>query len=152
MIQRIQSAYLLLVVVLMGVTMSMPVGLYVGQDGSLSAFYAYGLELAGAGRDGSCWGIFAIALLAAIIAFATIFLYKNRKLQVRLTIFNILVTLGWYATFAAFLMAYNEQLAGATFHCGTGAVLPLVAIILDLLAIRGIRKDERLVRAADRLR
>ena len=152
MIQRIQSAYLLLAVVLMGVTMSMPLGLYVDPSGVASTLYAYGLDVAGTEHDGSCWGIFAIALLAAIIAFATIFLYKNRKLQIRLTIFNTLVIIGWYGTFAAFAMAYARQMTSAAFHCGTGAILPLVAIVLNLLAIRGIRKDERLVQAADRLR
>lgn len=152
MIQRIQSAYLLLVVVLLGATMSMPLGMYVGADGSVSSFTAMGVDMVGMQRDNSCRGLFVIALLSAIIAFATIFLYKNRKLQIRLTVFNTVVIIGWYAVFVAFLMAYNEQFASATFHCGTGAVLPLVAVILNLLAIRGIRKDERLVKAADRLR
>mgnify|MGYP001068066337 CR=1 FL=1 len=152
MIQRIQSAYLLLVVVLMGVTMGMPLGIYIGKAGNAATLYAYGLDIAGVQQDSSCWGIFAIALLSAITAFATIFLYKNRKLQIRLTIFNILVCIGWYATFAAFVLSYKEQLASNAFNCNTGAILPLVAIILDLLAIRGIRKDERLVKAADRLR
>lgn len=152
MIQRIQSAYLLLAVVLMGVTMSMPLGLYVDKTGAVSTLYAYGMDVAEAERDGSCWGIFAIALLAAIVAFATIFLYKNRKLQIRLTIFNTLVIVGWYAAFATFAIAYADLMPNADFHCGTGAILPLVAIILNLMAIRGIRKDERLVKAADRLR
>lgn len=152
MIQRIQSAYLLLVVVLLGATMGMPLGMYIGADGSVSSFMTMGVDVAGVQRDSSCWGLFAIAMLSAIIAFATIFLYKNRKLQVRLTVFNTVLIAGWYVVFAAFLTAYNEQFASATFHCGTGAVLPLVAVILNLLAIRGIRKDERLVKAADRLR
>ena len=36
MIQRIQSVYLLLVVVLMGVVMSLPLGIYIGADGGVS--------------------------------------------------------------------------------------------------------------------
>ena len=152
MIQRIQSVYLLLVVVLMGVVMSLPLGIYIGADGGVSSLRALGIDIAGVGHDSSCWGLFAIALLSAIIALATIFLYKNRKLQVRLTIFNILVIIGWYATFIAFVMAYKEQLVSASFHCSTGCVLPLIAVFFYLLAIRGIRKDERLVKAADRLR
>lgn len=152
MIQRIQSVYLLLVVILMGVVMSLPLGIYVGADGSVSTLRALGIDIAGVDHDSSCWGLFAIALLSVIIALATIFLYKNRKLQIRLTVFNILVIIGWYATFTAFVMAYNNQLASTTFHCSMGSVFPLIAIFFNLLAIRGIRKDERLVKAADRLR
>ena len=51
MIQRIQSAYLLLAVVLMGVTMSMPLGLYVDKTGAVSTLYAYGMDVAEAERD-----------------------------------------------------------------------------------------------------
>lgn len=152
MIQRIQSAYLLLVVALMGATMGMPLGTYVGKATGISTLYAYELDIVGGQQDSACWGLFAIALLAAIIAFATIFLYKNRKLQMRLTIFNILVTIGWYAAFATFVISYGELLAGTAFVCASGAALPFIAIILDLLALRGIRHDERLVKAADRLR
>jgi ABC-type proline/glycine betaine transport system permease subunit len=35
---------------------------------------------------------------------------------------------------------------------GIGALLPSLAILFLILAIRGIRKDENLVRSADRLR
>lgn len=152
MIQRIQSAYLLLVVALMGATMGMPLGTFVGETTGISTLYAYELDIVGGQQDSACWGLFAIALLATIIAFATIFLFKNRKLQMRLTLFNILVTIGWYAAFAAVVVSYGKLLTDTAFVCASGAVLPLVAIILDVLAIRGIRHDERLVKAADRLR
>lgn len=133
--------------------MGMPLGIYTGKNGDVSTLYAYELNIAGTHQDGTCWGLFAIALLAAIIAFVTILLFKNRKLQMRLTVFNILVTLGWYAAFAAFVISYKELLPDTvSFTSGTGAILPLVAIVLNVLAIRGIRHDERLVKAADRLR
>lgn len=35
---------------------------------------------------------------------------------------------------------------------GIGSVLPVAAIILLIIAISGIRKDEKLVRSVDRLR
>jgi hypothetical protein len=42
--------------------------------------------------------------------------------------------------------------SGAQISFKTGVVLPLVAIILDYLAIRGIKKDEALIRSIDRIR
>jgi len=92
MIQRIQSVYLLVNVVLLIVCMCHPVAAFIGADGSVSPFTNLGVDVVGVGRETSCWGMFAILLLSAIVALGTIFLFKNRMLQIRMTIFNI--TLG----------------------------------------------------------
>lgn len=155
MIQRIQSLYLLLVVAVLVATMCLPVGLFVGADGSASPFLNYGLMNAAdadSAPDFSCWGMMALLLLSAVIALGTIFLYKNRKLQIRLTIFNMVVMLGWYGVFYMFLTAYGNLMPDAVFHSGLSLALPLIGIILNVMAIRAIRKDENLVKAADRLR
>lgn len=153
MIQRIQSVYLFLVAVLMIVVAFIPLGFYVGEDGATSTLKAWGLEMIQDGNSDICaWGLMAIALLAAIIAVATIFLFKNRPLQIRLTWFNVLVLVGWYVVLAIFIMKYDELLVSASFHCALGASFPAVSVILSILALRAIRKDECLVKAADRLR
>jgi hypothetical protein len=48
--------------------------------------------------------------------------------------------------------AYLEQGGRVEEHFGVSAILPLVMVVLAFLAERGIRKDEALVRSADRLR
>lgn len=152
MIQRIQTVYLLLAVVAMVICLCSPVAAYIGPDGSLSPFTNLGVDIAGAERDTSCWGLFVILLLAAIVATATIFLYKNRILQIRMTVFNLILLAGYYATFAAFAIAYGKSLPATSLHLRIPICLPFVAMVLDYLAVRAIGKDEIMVRAADRLR
>ena len=78
MIQRIQSVYLLGVTVLLVVAMCMPVGLFIGADGiTENVFKPLGVSMAD-GSFQSTWGLFGILLLSAIIAFCTIFLFRNR--------------------------------------------------------------------------
>lgn len=152
MIQRIQTVYLIIVVALLIICMCNPVAAYIGADGSVSLFRNLGVDVAGVGRETSCWGMFAILLLSAIVATGTIFLYRNRMLQIRMTIFNIILLIGYYATFVAFIIAYNGELPDVTFQLRIGVCLPFVAIVLNYLAVRAIGKDEVMVKAADRLR
>ena len=152
MIQRIQSVYLLVVTILLIMAMTMPVGQFIAADGVTAyTFKPLGVTL-GEGNSISTWGMFGILLLNAIIAFATIFLFRNRMLQVRMTIFNIVLLLGYYLVFGTFLYFVKEDLANTTFQLGWALCLPAICIILNYLAFRAIFSDEVMVRAADRLR
>lgn len=91
-------------------------------------------------------------VVAAVMA-AAIFLHGNRLRQARV------VRGGWLMALLAAGLQYiscnsadaylGRDAAGAY---GASAVLPLAAVLLGILAERAIRKDEQLVRAADRLR
>lgn len=151
MIQRIQSIYLLVVVVLLIVAMCLPVGNFVMSDGASWPFSNLNVQT-DTGADTSPWGMFAILLLSSLIAFATIFLYKNRMLQIRMSIFSTILLIGYYIVFVVFMFMLESKYEAETFQVGFGLCLPLVAIVLNYLAIRAIGKDEILVKAADRLR
>lgn len=150
MIQRIQSVYLLLVTILLVVTMCVPVGGFTMADGQTASFTNLGV-FSETVSDSSSWGMFAILLLAAVISFATIFLFKNRMLQIRMSVFNSILLIGYYITFLVFMFVLKSRM-DASFHLSWGLALPLVSIILNYLAIRAIGSDEVLVKAADRLR
>ena len=85
MIQRIQSFYLLIVTGLLITAMCLPMGYFIDTTGE-HPFKALGIDVNGIFQ--STWGIFGILMLSALVAFATIFLYKNRMLQIRMSIFN----------------------------------------------------------------
>ncbi|MBT8195613.1 MAG: DUF4293 domain-containing protein, partial [Bacteroidia bacterium] len=92
----------------------------------------------------------AIASLLILIA---IFMFKNRPLQVKLSrlstvLLLVFVVLIFYYT--DYMIGLNEVETKSIYV--TGTYLPFVAIILLLLAVRAIKKDEALVRSADRLR
>ena len=103
MIQRIQSVYLLLVAILLVVALCLPVGQFIGPDGiAAHIFKPLGVTLAD-GNFQSTWGLFGILLLSAIIALCTIFLFRNRMLQVRMTVFGSLLLIGYYIDFFAYM-------------------------------------------------
>lgn len=149
MIQRIQTVYLLLVTGLLVASMCLPVGYFIGADALPYAFKPLGVEFGGIFN--STWGMFGILLLSSIIALATIFLFRNRMLQIRMSIFNSILLIGYYLTFVAFLFVLKGDLH-ATYQLAWSLCLPLVAIVLNVLAIRAIGRDEVMVKAADRLR
>ena len=140
MIQRIQSVYLLLVTVLLVVAICMPVGQFIGADGvTAHVFKPLGVALADGGFQ-STWGLFGI------------FLFRNRMLQIRMTIFSSILLIGYYIAFCVFMFILKGDLDATAFQLGWALCLPVVAIILNYLAFRAIYKDEVMVKAADRLR
>ena len=152
MIQRIQSVYLLLVAVLLVVATCLPVGTFVETGGvSLHSFKPLGLTLAD-GEFQSTWGLFGLLLLSAVVALCTIFLFRNRILQIRMTIFGSLLVIGYYVVFFIFLYVLKQRLDGAAFQMGWALCLPVICLILDYLSIRAIYRDEELVRSTERLR
>ena len=141
MIQRIQSIWLLIVALAAFATYTLT--LYVGQlpDGTSRPFLlAQSLLLV----------IIIIAL--GMLAIICIFLYKNRKLQFRLSVLGVIFSIGFlfleYLKVEEFI-AENKILTGSY---QLGALLPVVMTIFFILAARGIYKDEKLVKSLDRLR
>lgn len=149
MIQRIQTVYLLLVIGLLIASMCLPMGYFVDENSLSYVFSPWGVALATSFY--STWGIVSILFIATVITLATVFLYKNRVLQLRMTIFNSILIIGYYLAFLAFMFTIKKDL-NASFQIHWALCLPLIALILNYLAIRAIGRDEVLVKAADRLR
>ena len=149
MIQRIQSVYLLAVTILMIVCMCSPVGSIIANTNEISEFGNLCITMPDGTKDYAPWALFAILLVVAILSFVTIFLFKKRMLQIRLTIFSSVVLIGYYLALVAyiFMLAENTNFTPSWTIC-----LPFIALILNWLAIRGIGADEALVKAYDRLR
>lgn len=149
MIQRIQTVYLLVVAILMVVMMSLPVGSFVAADYTATVFNNLSLVAPDGTADYAPWAMFAILMVSAVVTLGTIFLYKKRMLQIRLTIFNIILLLGYYGTLVTFVFMLKGE---NSFTPSWTVILPLISIILDWLAIRAIGKDEMLVKAYESLR
>ena len=84
-----------------------------------------------------------------LLALAIIFMYRNRKNQIifcsmNMLLVSILIVSNFYFS--------DTGRADADVKFETGSYLVLVNLILLWLAVRFIRKDERLIRSADRLR
>ena len=149
MIQRIQTLYLLAVTILMVVCLCTSVGSIIAADNTISEFSNLCITAADGTKDYAPWALFAILLVVAVLSLGTIFLFKKRMLQIRLTIFSSIMLIGYYVTLAAFIFMLAEDV---TFSASWTVCLPFVAIVLNWLAIRAIGADEALVKAYDRLR
>ena len=149
MIQRIQSVYLLVVTILMIVCMCSPVGSIIASTNEISEFGNLCITMPDGTKDYAPWALFVILLVVAILSFGTIFLFKKRMLQIRLTIFSSVVLIGYYMALIAYIFMLAED---TSFTPSWIICLPFIGIILNWLAIRGIGADEALVKAYDRLR
>lgn len=152
MIQRIQSVYLLLAAISMALLFIKPmsfitVGLPVGETTSNAMLSDSVLNVS----DHII--LLILVVLAIAIPAGVIFLYKNRKLQMKLSRANIaFIVLLIVLSIALFMQAYAMLPDGTEVTIGFGYVIPVVATIFMVLALKGISKDEKLVRSADRLR
>ncbi len=138
MIQRIQSVYFLLATVFAGF--------------SAASFWVKSIQpqfCAGDGCVFPAWGVatFSIQLIAALLPLIAIFLYKNRGVQVLVGSFSRLLIVAALG----FLYVALMGIAPVLDYCLT--MIPmLLAFVLLQLATRAIKRDEELVRAADRIR
>lgn len=97
------------------------------------------------------WPLFLLALVASSLSFFTIFKYKRRPLQARLSILAAILFVLWYP--AVMLVNKFMMSIGLQYDIvNVWGALPAVSAILCLMARKGIMDDERLVRAADRIR
>lgn len=92
------------------------------------------------------WVLFGMQILASAISLIAIFLFKRRPMQANLCLAAILVNLAWYVALAVTMQQ------GAAESLPITTCMPIIAAILCLLARRGVMADEKLVKAADRLR
>jgi uncharacterized BrkB/YihY/UPF0761 family membrane protein len=94
-----------------------------------------------------------MAVLIIIAPLIAIFLFKNRKRQKGLATFSIIATIGFIAMIIMRVGNLNNETPAPTNgHYSILSVMPVVAVIFLVLAMRGIRKDEKLVKSLDRLR
>ncbi|QNK62238.1 DUF4293 domain-containing protein [Pedobacter sp. PAMC26386] len=152
MIQRVQSIWLFLASLTLFLLLILPIFTKQGTSGDLS-FQIGGIYQKTnnvSHKTESFTALFGGTILVGLICLANIFTFKNRSLQkniILLTILLIIALAGWTASYAFNIPGGFD---GAVF--GVGAGLPIFSILFCVLAIRGIRKDEQLIRSADRLR
>ena len=166
MIQRIQTIYLLIVVIL-GISLYFcPVLQFTSNidDGVQRMF-----ELSATGLEeqteeysyiadelppvvfNDTWGLGLSTLIMPALALIIIFLYKKRKLQARLSLLLFMFCLGYYGVLLIYAWFGKHNIA-PDWAVLPSSCLPLINAVFSLMATRRILKDEALVRAADRLR
>jgi hypothetical protein len=155
MIQRIQTVYLFLVMIFTLLFLIFPVGGFqAATDNFLvktwsiipEGYQELGIETGFLGYIAS-----ALAIIVMIVSIYTTFQFKKRLLQIKLGKMNILLNVFLVVLTFFYLDNVREDVA-AQFSYKVGVVFPLLSMILILMANRAIRRDENMIRAADRLR
>lgn len=154
MIQRIQTLYLLIAALLMGVVFLTPVASFTVSSGEVFTLSAFSLSSDAESQSAVWMGVLMVA--AAVLPLVTIFLFKRRVLQIRLCAVEIVLLLGCIAFEAIYfwLSGANalEGLGVEHRHFGWAAIMPVVALVFVALAARATFKDEVAVRSFDRIR
>ncbi len=152
MLQRVQTLYLLGVFMLSIVMLTGPIADFSSEAGMLTMKHSGLFNQAGVKLDLATWPLSVFFILVSAISFLNIFSYKNRVRQMRLCIFLMLVSFGMVG-----IMVYYTWVAGNMFEVTQTLyqwryVIPPILIVLLYLAFRGIRKDELMVKAYERIR
>ncbi|MEN8120285.1 MAG: DUF4293 domain-containing protein [Bacteroidota bacterium] len=154
MIQRIQTLFLFLSAVLIFLVFIFPLSELLVSENLIYIFRYRGIYELADNIEVLTIPSMPLAILFGvilIIGLISIFLFKNRMLQMRLSIINIMLMLGSLGLAYFYIYtAFNEL--GATVHFSFAAIFPLISAILTYMAFRGIKKDEKLVKSLDRIR
>lgn len=155
MIQRIQSVYLSLITILSLVLLNGSILVFSEKTGSLINVTFSGIFRANTGQGleliEKLLPLSVLIILIPLISLITIFIYKNRKVQLRLSLFLIILI----SVFVIALIHVSLSVISkfeASIIPGYKMIIPVLILIISILAYRGIRKDDRLVKSNDRLR
>lgn len=153
--QRIQTFYLFTVTVLSVMLFFFPVaGLQRPGDSTIYELSIKGITAVtaeGSSLLSGAWVLNAITVLIPLLSLITIFLFKKRVLQIRLIVITLVLLAGFYGLMFIYLWQFGKVLE-ASMYVEMIASFPLICIILDILAIRAIGRDEALVRSLNRIR
>lgn len=105
------------------------------------------------------WLIFPLLVLMMAIPLVTIFLYKNRKLQLRLLIFATVLNALYYGVYFWQVSVYSDQIfalsVSKTLDETNNIIMlamPLLSIFCNIMAMRGVIYDIALIKGLERLR
>lgn len=156
MIQRIQSIYLFFAAAIAVAVCFIPIGDFTLNEMAFE-YKAFKLTNLTTAASASTFYVGGLWMMSAILSLVSIFLYKNRRRQVKIVGINMLVMLAALIAmlylypnllFQRYVQGFNAEML----HFNMWVLISLIPAACLFLANRAIRNDERKVRAADRIR
>ncbi len=140
MIQRIQSVWLFVAAMLNGLLFILPL-------------YGYG-NPAVVVKSTEHVHLLLIAAISTVLPLLAIFFFGNRGRQKGLVWLSIFASLAFFGLTVLEVENLKQKNPGLVdFHYAIpGILVCIISVIFMIMAIRGIRKDEKLIRSLDRLR
>jgi len=160
MIQRIQTLYLLVALLIIESLFFVPLGEVVVKSFDLTVesqnyklmFNGF-FQILGESTElvQQTYALMILIPLIGVLNFIAIFLFKKRTLQLRITMYNTILMFS-LSGMAAYILYRAFSDYDAVILPNISMVFPLIAGILNFLAFRQIRKDDALVKSMDRIR
>jgi hypothetical protein len=154
MIQRIQSVYLFLVGVISIILFFIPVGEFTSSTIIFPVLLTDSFTQSAITRPSGLLYMAIINLFIILLSFITVFMFRKRVMQVKMATVILILLLAFIILLMIMSAPRTEgmEITGLVKTYKAGAFFPAISVILTMLAIRGIKKDEALVRSADRIR
>ena len=155
MIQRIQSLYLFLTTLLALLFLNGSILSFINKSGSFIKVTFTGIEKFTEGQGSELieklLPLSIVLILITVVSLVTIFYFKKRAVQIWLS--GILIGLVSFLILACGHSSYMiMKKYSAEIVPGVKMALPFLMLIFSILAYRGIKKDDQLVKSYDRLR
>ena len=157
MIQRVQTLFLILAVACLAATCFLPLG-DITTDFSYYEYDAWSLHDTTADQQiiQNTYIIGLLSAILAVLAVVAVFLYKKRPAQSKLCMaamfLNLILILFISTIYPDLIFKKLDVINGNEARVAPWCFLPLCSALLFYLASKFINKDEKMVRAADRLR
>jgi hypothetical protein len=152
--QRIQTVFLVIAVLSLIGAIFLPIWVYQDSSGKVYELFALHFTVIENGVRSTTYMPYSFTAIlfaaAATLAVLEIGKFKDRIAQVKMGALNSLFLAGGLALAVYFGTTLVKTHQGGVY--GFGLWLPAVAVICNWVAIRFIKRDERLVRDSDRLR
>lgn len=140
MIQRQQTLWLLLATIAGVLTFMFPFA--TGEELVTKTAMKQTVEII-AGND---FFILILSIVSIGLSAVTIFMFKDRKMQMRLSLLGLLIAI---ILLVLYILDMRKLISSTP---ALWAVLPVAVIIAYYMAYKNIRKDEKLVKSLDKLR
>jgi hypothetical protein len=151
MLQRIQTLYLLGAAVFTILMLVMPLAEILTEEGIVYTGTSRGL-LENGELVVATLPVTILVVVTGLLLLISILLFRNRKLQIRLCVYAIILEFGLMGLMYYFWVVILRQLQVDSYLIKVAVVFPALSIILVYLAFRGIRRDEILIRSIDKIR
>ena len=156
MIQRIQSLYLLIGIVLLALVFFLPVWSWTAASGNLYYnFSPFGVSTNDTNFSSPLWfSLLMVVSVGGALALDTwaLFAFKSQARQMTLIVFAQLLIVGFYGTLLWQWFTLSPDLPQGAFNPGLAILFPAIELVMSILAFRGVNRDRKLLRSADRIR
>lgn len=157
MIQRIQTIFLFFAIILTSLSMVLPIAFYSNITTGIQFEYSILKFLSPENPNNLGFNslpLFVPAAISIVFSIAALFMFKNRKFQINMTIYSIVFNLVYVGLLVYYILSVlsNSATIDVNVSHKYPLIFPIIALIFSFLAIRGIKKDDELVKSLDRLR